>query len=139
MTFTKTKTTLLSTSLSVIALTCTALIPASAMAGENTGATLTTTTQFEVTRTTDGVIKLGVKAFKKGDYAKSVALNKAALRNGLSKRKKAVAQSNLCASWAMLGDLVQAEKACEAALDLRPDYNAARANMDLLTVKLAEK
>lgn len=139
MTFTKLKTRLTGAGLSAIALTCTALIPASAMAGEKTADITTSITQFEVARTTDGVVKASVKAFSKGDYAKSIALNKAAIRRGMSKRKTAVAQSNLCASWAMLGDLVQAEKACETALDLRPDYKPARANMDLLTLKLAEK
>lgn len=136
MTFTQPKTAILGTGLSLIALCCTALIPASAMAGEKA---TTPATQFEVTRTTDGVVKAGVKAFHKGDYAKSVALNKTAIRNGMSKRKRAVAQSNLCASWAMLDNLAQAEKACKAALELRPDYGPARANIDLLTIKLAQK
>ena len=139
MTFTKTKTTVLGASLSAVAIAFTALIPASATAGQDSNAAVTMPTQFEVTRATDGVIKMGVTAFNKGDYAKSVAMNKAAIRSGISKRKKAIAQSNLCASWAMLGDLVQAEKACEAALELRPDYDPAVANMNLLTIKLAQK
>ena len=139
MTFTKTKTAITGAALSAVALGAVAFLPTSAMAGDKTVEAPATITQFDVATTTNGVVKSGVKAFKKGDYAKSVALHKAAIRGRMSKRKTAVAQSNLCASWAMLGDLVQAEKACETALELRSDYEPALANMELLNIKLAEK
>ena len=125
-------------SLTLCALGAFALVPASAMANESKAQTVYEQTEFEVVQATNGTVKLGVKAFQKGDYARSVALHKSALRQGLSSRKAAIVQTNLCASWAKLGDYVQAETACETALELRPDYGPAKANMNLITVKLAQ-
>ena len=124
--------------LSLGAMSAIAILPASAMADETKRKTPTEYTDFNVAKATNGAVKLGIKAFHKGDYARSVALHKSALRQGLSSRKAAIVQSNLCASWAKLGDYVQAETACEKALDLRPDYAPAKANMDRLIVKLAQ-
>ena len=138
MTLTKTKTAFAGAALSISALACIALLPASAMAGEKVNEALSTT-EFNVAITSDGIVKSGVRAYERGDYAKSVAMHKAAIRARMSKRKTAVAQSNLCASWAMLGDYVQAEKACDTALELRPDYEPAQVNRELLGVKLAAK
>ncbi|WP_427453112.1 hypothetical protein [Litorimonas sp. WD9-15] len=131
----KTRKTALTAALSIMAAGSIAFIPASAMAADQTE----TTSQFEVATTTDGVVKSGVKAYRKGDYEKAIALHRAAIKGSMSKRKTAVAQSNLCASWAMMGDLEQAEEACDTALDLRPDYKPALANKELLNIKLAQK
>lgn len=139
MTLTKTKTAFIGAALSVSALACIAILPASAMAGETAAEPAAAATEFNVALTTNGILKSGVQAYKRGDYSKSVAMHKAAIRSRMSKRKTAVAQSNLCASWAMLGDYVQAEKACDTALELRPDYGPAQANRELLGVKLAAK
>jgi len=133
------KTQIANITLSAMTLGCVALLPASAMADEKTAETVTAESSFNVALTTDGVVKSGVKAYRKGDFEKSIALHNAAIRGRMSKRKTAVAQSNICASWAMIGDLSKAEEACEAALELRPDYAPALANMELLNIKLAQK
>lgn len=124
--------------LTLCAMGAIAILPASAMADDNKRTAPIEQTDFNVTKATNGAVKLGIKAYHKGDYAKSVALHKSALRQGLSSRKAAIVHSNLCASWAKLGDYVQAETACETALELRPGYEPAQANMDRLTIKLAQ-
>jgi len=93
---------------------------------------------FNVTSTTDGLIKLGFKAFKKGDYSRAIKMSEQATRSPLSKRKIAIAQSNLCASYAKLDMMDKAQKACDAALELRPDYAPAQANKAALTIRLAQ-
>ncbi len=116
------------------ALTLTTALPAaSAMAAD------TTVDSFTVSTTTDGRIRLGVKAFKKGDFSKSVRLHRAALKTSLSPRKAGIAQSNLCAAYAKLEMMDEAEAACTAALELRPDYAPAQANKAALTIRLAQK
>ena len=107
------------------------LAPA-AFAGDNTNAA------FSVERTSNPAVRVAVKAFKKGDYAKSVQFSQQALRSGLSKSRASVAQSNLCASHAMLGEMEKAAEACVAALDLKPENETALANSKALTVKLAQ-
>lgn len=119
------------------ALTFSAVLPAaSAMAAE--GAAKAPAGIFQVSSTTDGLVKLGVKAFKRGDYERAIRMNEQALRASLSRRKTAVAQSNLCASYAKLDMMPQAQVACDAALELRPDYAPALANKGALTVRLAQ-
>ncbi len=107
-----------------------ALSPA-AFAGE-------TSQSFNVERTTNPAVRVAVKAFKKGDYERSVRLNQQALRKGLSSSRASVAQSNICASYAMLGELEKAGEACQAALDLKPDNDVASANKAALTVRMAQ-
>jgi len=115
------------------ALTLSVTLPtASAMANEAPAG------NFNVTSTTDGLIKLGVKAFKRGDYPRAVKMNEQALRSSLSRRKLAIAQSNLCASYAKLEMMDKAQDACVAALELRPDYEPAQANKAALTIRLAQ-
>lgn len=115
------------------ALTFSATLPAaSAMAAEAPTGT------FQVSSTTDGLVKLGVKAFKRGDYERAVKMNEQALRSSLSRRKTAIAQSNLCASYAKLDMMDKAQEACTAALELRPDYAPALANKNALTIRLAQ-
>jgi len=116
------------------ALAVTATLPtASAMAAE------TTTANFIVKKTTDGRIKLGVKAFNKGDFEKAVRVTRSALKTGLSSKKKAIAHSNLCAAYAKLDMMNEATESCASALELRPNYAPALANKTSLTIRLAQK
>lgn len=138
MTFNLVKKGALAALTSLVLGTAALTLPASAMANE--GAVETTTpTEFQVVSTSNGLVRDGVKAYKKGDFEKSVALNKAVIRIRPSKRKIAVAQSNLCAGLAMLGNLEQAETACDEALRLRPGFEPAQSNKTLLAIKLAQK
>ena len=115
------------------ALAITATLPtASAMASD------TDAENFVVQKTTDGRIKLGVKAFKKGDFEKAVRVTQSALNTSLSPKKAAIAHSNLCAAYAQLEMLDKAQQACAAALELRPDYEPARSNKASLTIRLAQ-
>lgn len=116
------------------ALAITATLPtASAMASDAPAG------DFVVQKTTDGRIKLGVKAFKKGDFEKTVRVTRSALNTSLSPKKAAVAHSNLCAAYAKLEMLDEAKQACAAALELRPDYDAAKTNKASLVIRLAQK
>jgi len=118
--------------LAAIAMTAT-LPAASAMASDATAS------DYVVTKTTDGRIKLGVKAFKRGDYEKAVRVTRSALNTSLSPKKAAVAQSNLCAAYAKLEMFEEANTACLTALDLRPGYEPAESNKASLTIRLAQK
>ena len=116
------------------ALTITAAIPtASAMASD------IATGDFVVQKTTDGRIKLGVKAFNKGDFEKTIRVTRSALARSLSPKKAAIAHSNLCAAYAKLEMLDEAKQACAAALEIRPGYEAAQTNKASLTIRLAQK
>lgn len=116
------------------ALAITATLPtASAMASD------APTGDFVVKSTTDGRIKLGVKAFKKGDFEKTIRVTHSALNTGLSPKKAAIAHSNLCAAYAKLEMLDEATQACAAALELRPGYEVAQTNKASLTIRLAQK
>ena len=118
--------------LAAIAVTAT-LPTASAMAADAPAG------NFVVQKTTDGRIKLGVKAFKKGDFEKTVRVTRSALNTSLSPKKAAIAHSNLCAAYAKLEMFDEASQACSAALELRPDYEAAVTNKASLTIRLAQK
>lgn len=94
---------------------------------------------FVVQKTMDGRIKLGVKAFNKGDFEKAVRVTRSALSTSLSPKKAAIAHSNLCAAYAKLEMMDKAKQACAAALEIRPDYDAAAKNKASLTIRLAQK
>jgi len=130
-----TYTTLKRASLATLAaLTITATLPTvSAMAAE------APTSNFVVKSTTDGRIKLGVKAYKKGNFARSASLHEQALRAALSSKRTAIAHSNLCATYAKLDRMEEARTSCEAALELRPDYSPAQTNKATLEIRLAQK
>ena len=116
------------------AITVTAMLPTtSAMAADAPAG------NFVVQKTTDGRIKLGVKAFKKGDFEKTVRVTRSALNTSLSPKKAAIAHSNLCAAYAKLEMFDEATQACSAALELRPGYEAAVTNKASLTIRLAQK
>ena len=78
-----------------------------------------------------------MKAFKKGDFQRSAKMSEAAIKNKISKRRQAVAQSNLCAALGELGQFEDAANACDTALELRPGYATAEANKSALTIRLA--
>ena len=86
----------------------------------------------------DGNIRAGVSAFQKGDYAKAITFQKAALNGRMSPRKAAVAQSNLCAALGAMGEFDLAKEACDEALSLRPNYKPAITNKSALRVELAK-
>ena len=118
------------------------ILPASVMAGETAPAAPTVTTvaaDYQVKTSSNGLIKSGVKAFNKGNFAKAVSLNKAVIRSRPNRTKTAIAQANLCASLAKLDKIEQAAVACDAALELRPELEVAKSNQALLQVRLAQK
>ena len=121
----------------------TKLLKTLAIAGATVLATSTTAmagdTAFEVKRINNAHAKIAVKAFKKGEFSRSAQLNEIALTRGLSKSRTAIVQSNLCASYAMIGNTDQAQQACDVALELRPDLKEAKQNNEALRVKLAQK
>ena len=128
----------------IVAITLAAsVISVSATADDKAPETATTSSEvaadFQITKASDGLIRSGIKAFNKGNFEKAVSLNKAVIRIRPSRRKTAVAQANLCASLGKLGDMAQAELACEAALNLNPDLETAKSNRNLLRVHLAQK
>ena len=92
---------------------------------------------YQVKNASGGVIGAGAKEFRKGNFEKSVVYSRAALGSSLSKKRAAIAQSNLCAAYAELGDFSQAREACTEALNLRPGYKPAVANKAALTIELA--
>ncbi len=94
---------------------------------------------FTVKTTTDYRVKKAAKAFKKGEFERSIAYSNQALNAGLSRKRKAIAYSNICAAEASLGNMEAASKACDSALDLRPDYAPALSNKAALRVMLAQK
>jgi len=112
----------------IAALTLTALTAGGAMAADNT---------FTVTKAADNYITASVKAFKKGDFDRSAKFSEAAINNKISKRRQAIAQSNLCAALGEMGEFEKAGEACDTALELRPGYAPATANKNALTVRLA--
>ena len=110
----------------------TMIMPAMAMAGDAPSG-------LTVKSTTNGYIKMSVKAFNKGEFERSASLSKRALKDGLSKRRRAIALSNLCAAEAAMGNMDAAAEACGQSLELRPGYELAQANKSALTVLLAQK
>lgn len=92
---------------------------------------------FQAASASDAKIRVGATAFKKGDFKKAAVFNQAALDGRLSPKKKAIAQSNLCAAYAELGQMGAAKTACDTALALRPSFAPAQHNAKALSVKLA--
>lgn len=102
------------------------------------GATAADNSGFIAKSASDSNIRAAATSFEKGDYAKSVAFSKAALRASMSTRRQAIAYTNLCAAYGELGDMERANIACDKALELRPGYEAAEDNKAALTIRLAE-
>jgi len=121
--------------LAAVSMMAPAMVPSMAQAGDTT----TNAPHMAVKTTSNAYVKLGVKAYKNGEFDRSIAFHKRALNDGLSKSRRAIAQSNLCASYAAIGDMEAATEACDAALELKPGYELAVANKSALTVLLAQK
>lgn len=94
---------------------------------------------FTVKTTTDYRVKKAAKAFRKGEFERSIAYSNKALNAGLSSKRKAIAYTNICAAEASLGNMEAAAEACDSALNLRPDYAPAVSNKAALRVMLAQK
>jgi len=109
---------------------------ASAMAADVNAPAAST---FIVKSAADANIRRAAKAHKKGEFEDSIRINHRALKTSLSSKRAAIVHSNLCATYATVGEMNKAQAACSAALELRPDYAPAVANKTALTVKLAQK
>lgn len=94
---------------------------------------------FIVKSAADDNIRRGAKAFRKGEIENSIRIHQKALKTSISSKRAAIAQSNLCAAYATVGQLEEAQAACSAALELRPGYEPAMVNKQALTVKFAQK
>ncbi len=94
---------------------------------------------FSVQSAADAGIRAGARAFKKGDFTRSISLSRAALKGSMSNKRAAIAQSNLCAAYGSMGDMEKASSACAEALTLRPGYAPAIENKAALTVQIAKK
>lgn len=110
----------------------------SAMAADVTPQAQTQAT-FTAKSAADTNIRLSAKAFRTGDFQRSVKYSKMALKSSISNKRAAIAQSNLCAAHAKLGQMSEASAACTAALELRPNYTPAINNKAALTIRLAQK
>lgn len=94
---------------------------------------------FTAKSAADTNIRLSAKAFRAGDFQRSVKYSNLALKSSISSKRAAIAQSNLCAAHAKLGQMNEASAACAAALELRPNYAPAIENKAALTIRLAQK
>lgn len=86
------------------------------------------TTAFQVKSTTNGKVRLGIRAFEKGDYEQSIRLYEAALATNMSPRKSAIVHSNICAAYGAMGKVQPAKASCKKALEIRPTYEPAQLN-----------
>lgn len=109
---------------------------ASAMAAD---AVPPTSTAFVAQSAADAQIRAGAKAFRKGEFERSITYSRRALKSSLSSKRAAIAHSNLCAAYGSLGDMEKAATSCASALELRPGYEPAVTNKAALTVQLAQK
>ena len=119
-----------------LALMATSLPAASAMAGDVSASPVS---EFTVKSSADRNIRSSAVEFRKGNVEQSVKYSKRALKSSLSAKRAAIAHSNLCAAYAVLGEIENAKTACASALELRPDYAPAQNNKSALTYQLAQK
>ncbi len=108
------------------------LAPAVAFAGD-------APTDLTVKSTTNAYVKMSVRAFNEGRFEDSANYSRRALKDGMSKSRRAIAYNNLCAAEAAQGNMDAAAEACADALELRPGLEIAEANQSALTVLLAQK
>lgn len=92
--------TLLKSTFIGLALIATSLPVASAMAAD---VSAPTASEFVVKSSADRNIRSSAQAFKKGNVEDSIAYSKRALRSSLQTKRAAIAHSNLCAAYAVLG------------------------------------
>ena len=57
---------------------------------------------------------------------------RSSLKDGMSPKREAIAQSNLCAIYGVMGESERAAGACKKALKLRPSFAPALANNNVL-------
>lgn len=112
---------------------------ASAIAADVTPQTTTASATFIAKSAADSRIREGAKAFKRGDFERSISYSRSALKQSLSRKRAAIAHSNLCAAYASIGEMEKASASCHAALELRPGYEPAVTNKAALTIRLANK
>lgn len=130
-----TASTLRRLALSGLISTALAVPAATSFAADKAGAAVQT--DFVATTATDGRIREGASAFRRGEFKKAAVFTQAAINGRLSPAKKAIAQSNLCAAYGALGQMEAAKTACDTALALRPNLAPALQNRSVLSVKLA--
>jgi len=92
-----------------------------------------TTPEFAIKSVSNGEIRAGVAAFKKGDYARAAFFQQSALKGSLSKSRKTAALANLCAAEGAQGNLEAAAMACDQALVLSPNSADALNNREVVT------
>jgi len=102
------------------------------MGGFTTAQAQNSLSNYEVISTTDGKIRAGVRAFKKGDLDKAAMFMRSSLKGGMNPKKLAIAQSNLCAIYGAMGESERAADACKKALKLRPSFTPALTNNNAL-------
>jgi Flp pilus assembly protein TadD len=88
--------------------------------------------QFSVESNATRTIGSSATAFERGEFEKSVAFSKYALKQGLKKSRKAAAYSNLCAALGELGEFNDAMEACNAAVEYNPKNWRALSNRAVL-------
>jgi len=84
--------------------------------------------QFSVQSTATRSIASAATAFEKGDFSKSAAYSRHALKQGLKKSRRTVAYSNLCAALGAQGQYDKARDACDSALKASPQNWQAFSN-----------
>ena len=67
-------------------------------------------------------IEAGQRALRAGDAERAIRLINKGLKGDMSDRQRAVALNNLCIAYEMAGDIDAAIEACDAALELRPNW-----------------
>lgn len=93
---------------------------------------------YKLISTSDGLVRASVKAFNAGKFEKSINFSKKALRANPSKRRMAITYSNLCAAYGAIGEMEKANQACKSALEMRPNYEPALVNYNIVNLHLAQ-
>ena len=109
-------------------LTASVIIGMSGTASAGETQTANSAPHFTVEQSGKRVIKQGVIAYNKGDYAKAAAFNRDALHQGLRIKHKTIVYSNQCATLGSQGRYEQALAACDSALKLAPTNWQAYSN-----------
>lgn len=108
------------------------MLPISQASAGETAPAAVPSPQFSVQSSATRLIGSSARAFHKGKIDQSIVYSRMALKTGLSKSRKAIAFSNLCAAFGANGQLDEAMTACNAALDLRPSHAYALSNRGAL-------
>lgn len=84
--------------------------------------------EFAAHRTSNSSVRAQYNALSRGEIRQAIHFGEAAINSGTSSRHIAAAQSNLCAAYALDGQLDRAMTACGAAIEARPDSWRAHNN-----------